>query len=301
MTKPRKCRAKEPAYCPHHGRNSLGVRAEANIQRVLPQGSRYRVSYKRRAAAPMKLMSAPQLALTISQFAKRTPELDQAKIDEAILFAAHVHRKHSRANRGDQPYTPYIEHPLRNTLRLIRYGCKDQAVLIGSLFHDTVEDGPEVIAKKYAGIKPSGEAEAREIALAYIEREYGARVAQMVKGMSNPLSNGERTTAQKNREYAAHVHEALVHPDVALGKISDLIDNGASLHHTLTGMRPEAIKARAVKYLGVWDQAEARLKQDESEHKLAISAAGRREMQRNLRDGRIRLDVLARIPVGTSA
>ena len=298
MMQPRKCRAKQPEYCPHHGRSSLGVRAEANITRVLGQGTRYRVSYKRRAAAPMKLMSAPQLALTISQFAGRTEGLDKAKIDEAILFAAHVHRKHSRANRGNQPYTPYIEHPLRNTLRLIRYGCTDQSILIGSLFHDTVEDGPEVIAKKFAGIKPSSDAEAREIALAYISGEYGSRVEQMVAGMSNPISNGERTTEQKNREYAKHVHEALKDPDVALGKISDLIDNGASLHHTLTGMKPESIKARAVKYLGVWDEAEARLKQDESEHKLAITAAGRKEMQRNLRDGRIRLDVLSRIPVG---
>lgn len=296
MTKPRKCRAKHPEYCPHHGRNSLGVRAEANIKRVLPQGSRYRVSYKRRAVAPMKLMSAPQLALTISQFAKRTDSLDQAKVDEAILFAAHVHRKHSRANRGDQPYTPYIEHPLRNTLRLIRYGCTDQDILIASLFHDTVEDGPEIIAKQYAGVKATDEAEAREIALDYIGHEYGPRVQRIVYGMSNPIAQPGRSVEQKNREYAEHVLEALEDPDVALDKISDLIDNGASLHHTLTGMKPEAIKGRAIKYLGVWDAAEARLKRDEKERKLAISDEGLRDMQRNLRDGRIRLDVLSRIP-----
>ena len=71
--------------------------------------------------------------------------LDVHSIATAIALASELHGNQFRkGNRGSLSNPPYIEHPLRNTLRLIRMGVRDESVLNGSILHDTVEDGSSV-------------------------------------------------------------------------------------------------------------------------------------------------------------
>jgi len=295
----RRCRAKDPAQCPMHGKRQLGVRAEANIQRLFGDPKRrYFLSAEERQTKPLKEMNPAGLALTISEFAAATPGVDQGRVDAAILFAANVHRKDFRANRGRYPYTPYIEHPLRNTLRLIRYGCADEAALIGSLLHDVVEDHPLEIARDFGGKATGDEGEARQVAQTYIAAEFGERAAAIVHGMSNPIGVDDLPVAQKNAAYAAHVAEAIEEPLVAVGKVCDLVDNAVGLYHNLNGgaMKTDSIRRKAVKYLAVWDVVEQRVARDQIERRFPVSASGLEHMRRNLAAGRERLEMLAVLP-----
>ena len=60
------------------------------------------------------------------------------RIIAAIAFAAHKHRDQ---RRKDEAASPYINHPiaLANVLTN-EAGIDDEAVLIGAILHDTVED-----------------------------------------------------------------------------------------------------------------------------------------------------------------
>jgi (p)ppGpp synthase/HD superfamily hydrolase len=297
-----RCRAKDKDTCAQHGfKRSLGIGAQARITGHLRDGKRYHISKTQLRALPLKELNAEGLAVAVSDFGKRTAAIDPAKLDEAILFAADAHRRHFRANRGKFPYTPYIEHPLRNAMRVIRYGTADQAVLNACLLHDTVEDAPFEIAKNYAGITTKDEAVARQASLDYIARAFGQETADIVLGLSNPLDEGqgELTEAQKRDVYAHHVRDAIQDPKVALCKISDLIDNAASLHHTLTGMKPEAIQRRARKYLEIWPDIEARIAQERIERRFPIPEDGLRQIEEHLALGRTRLEKFATTDIAT--
>ncbi|MDV7198913.1 hypothetical protein R4172_15285 [Rhodococcus kroppenstedtii] len=66
--------------------------------------------------------------------------IDRTDLDHALAVASYAHLEQRRTQRGDQVADPYITHPSRNTLRLLRYGCTDQAVLVATALHDVVED-----------------------------------------------------------------------------------------------------------------------------------------------------------------
>lgn len=75
---------------------------------------------------------------------------DQAKLIEAMDFAA---RKHRMQRRKDVHASPYINHPIA-LARLLRIeaGVTDVEVLCAALLHDTVEDTdttPEELAAKF--------------------------------------------------------------------------------------------------------------------------------------------------------
>jgi (p)ppGpp synthase/HD superfamily hydrolase len=55
-------------------------------------------------------------------------------------MASFLHRKQTRFVRGDLPRVPYIEHPLRVALRLVRWGVPDAELIAAALLHDVVED-----------------------------------------------------------------------------------------------------------------------------------------------------------------
>jgi len=179
--------------------------------------------------------------------------LDPKKIAKASLFAKELHRGQFRSAAPWEERPAYITHPYRNSIRLIRWGCKDQNVILGAIFHDTVED----CAEKYCdarGIQYSSPQEARDILLAKIRKDYGKRVAEIVLKLSNPYQSDEERAAmtieQKNSDYAFHVEEAIKDDhDVLLGKLSDLHDNAASLHHTAWPGREKQTKKQATKYM----------------------------------------------------
>lgn len=290
-----KCRAKDPSRCWKHG-TQQGIIAHENITKLMSVSSpKYFLNEEQRASKPIKELSPSGLALALMDEVRKLPDVDETKIKEAILLASDLHKTDTRSNRGRYDSTAYIEHPLRNTLRSIRYyGTTSQTVIIGSLLHDTVEDHPFEISEKYFGVKAETEEEARSNSFKYIEQQFGPEVYAMVKGMSNPITPKYMPSHEKNAIYAQHVGEAIEDKNVCIGKVADFVDNAVGLHHNLKGgMAKESIRRRAVKYLPVCDILSSRLKRDEEENELPVSREGLQTMLTQLESGRKSLLKLA--------
>jgi (p)ppGpp synthase/HD superfamily hydrolase len=154
-------------------------------------------------------------------------------IDTAIALAAWAHRTQRRRARGDFPKTAYIEHPLRNAARVLRWGVKSEAIVIACILHDSVEDHAVELAGVVAPGRAHDEAEAREVVLGYYATTFGADAARLVRAMSNPLEeSADLDEATKQRMYRTHVLEEIADAEVAVCKLSDLADNALSLHQT---------------------------------------------------------------------
>jgi (p)ppGpp synthase/HD superfamily hydrolase len=282
-----RCRAKNPKTCWKHG-TGLGFDAHREIREYV----KYPLQHSNKAifTTALKTYDSTQIASVVMAYANKTPSINAARVKKALLLAADLHKTDTRANRAYHERTPYIEHPLRNTLRIIRYGCDDEATLIGSLLHDTVEDHPFEIAREYAKEEPRDEEHAREISYRYIEKNFGKNAARMVEGMSNPISEDRyMPAAQKNAVYRDHVIEAIKNPRVAVGKISDFTDNALSLHHTEAGMSAVSLYKKSTKYLGVIDELTHRVKQGYVNNDLPISEIGYKNILNQLTDGKAKL------------
>lgn len=165
-------------------------------------------------------------------------------IIEAVKMAAFFHRGETRANRGVMPRDHYVTHPLRNTLRLLRWGVRDRDVLIAELLHDTVEDCADELVKVLAEMECQ---EPRYAALDLLGERYGSRVRELLVGVTNPMLTG-LSREEKHEAYRQHVLEAVnADPGVLLVKISDFIDNAGSLHHNIS-TSIEMVRKLASKY-----------------------------------------------------
>lgn len=298
MKRQRPCRAAEPENCQYHGKNTVGPKANAVIQSVLTTPPRkYHLTNEELKTYPLKKMNATALALALRNFARDNKEVDESKIVSVIKLASDLHQVDTRSNRGKYQVTPYIEHPLRNTLRLTRYGCKDEQAIFGSILHDTVEDHPFEMSERFAGKKAETEEEARVNCYEYIAKTYGSETAAMVKGMSNPILPKYMPAAQKNKLYAEHVAEAIKdNPRVFMGKICDLVDNAVGLHHNLKGgMSPVSVKKKATKYLLVWSAVEAEF--ERNKHTLPVTPEGLAAIENHLKAGRKSLEKLSQLEV----
>ena len=86
---------------------------------------------------------------------------DYEMIDLAIEVAAKAHQRQVRKETD----IPYITHPLSVGIILAKAGCCDDVIIAGIL-HDTVED--------------------TSITLDYIRETFGAKVASIAEGCSEP-------------------------------------------------------------------------------------------------------------------
>jgi (p)ppGpp synthase/HD superfamily hydrolase len=206
------------------------------------------------AALPLKEMEASLLRSGILASVDDLG-LDRAVFSEAIDVASYVHRDQTRNQRGGMPLVHYIEHPLRNTLRALRYGVTDADTLVAVILHDTVEDGAFDMAGVLAGQPATTEEEARTTALAFVRMRFGTTVADAVSGLSNPLLGEGMSRSAKNAAYVEHVAEAIRSTPVLVAKFVDFADNALSLHHT-----DEAYaRKQATKYLPLVALFDARL------------------------------------------
>jgi (p)ppGpp synthase/HD superfamily hydrolase len=183
------------------------------------------------ASLPLKEMEASLLRSAILEQVNALG-LSQADFREAIDIASFLHRAQTRKQRGSMHLVHYIEHPLRNTLRALRYGVTDPDTLIGIVLHDTVEDAPEEFSTVLAQHRPTGELDAREHAYAFVSDRFGAPVAAIVRGLSNPLLPNTLSRAAKNTAYIEHVRSAIASPQVFVAKFVDFADNALSLQHS---------------------------------------------------------------------
>lgn len=193
---------------------------------------------------PLKEMDSALLTISLMVEVDKIG-LDTAKVRSALAMASFLHRKQTRASRGGLPRTPYIEHPLRNALRLIRWGCVDQDTIIAAILHDTQEDCFEEMVSAY-GIP--GETHPRQI----LTRIFGDRVAFIVNAVSNPDFPAGMSRVERNALYCQHViHIVYIDPGVMLVKLSDFFDNAISLRHSDLNSPKEISMARSLsnKYL----------------------------------------------------
>ncbi|MFE6967242.1 HD domain-containing protein [Agromyces sp. NPDC057679] len=174
----------------------------------------------------------------------------------AIAFASYVHRNDTRAQRGPLPRDPYITHPLRVAVRLIRYGVTDLDIILAGILHDTVEDHPTEIAEKF------GPNLGVDTAIDVVARMFGAETARLVAAVTNPPMPQGATRARKHELYREHVADTITDPKVAMVKLSDFVDNAFSLGYTV-GQRPQMVLNLATKYTPLVDVFETRVFQDD--------------------------------------
>ena len=180
-------------------------------------------------------MNAAQLVKAI-QYEAEDAGLDTETIDASIDLAAILHARQTRRTRGRFTDTPYIEHPLRNTLRLLRAGNRDEDILVATTLHDVIEDGAQNFLEAFYGVDEAPEGVAREQLSQYIEDEFGPEPLRLVEAVTNDFvedtePSPHRTVDEKNANYQQFVRESVADdPAVLLVKLTDFIDNAAGLH-----------------------------------------------------------------------
>jgi (p)ppGpp synthase/HD superfamily hydrolase len=114
---------------------------------------------------------------------------------------------------------PYVNHLLRVALRImVHYGVWEPDVICAALLHDAVEDHADALST--AG---------RRGAFTALAAVYGARVAELVAAVTNPVY---ALGSDKDRQYREHVVDSLTAcPWARVIKISDFTDNGVGVIH----------------------------------------------------------------------
>ena len=112
-------------------------------------------------------------------------------------------------------------HPLRVTIRILcHYQVADPDVACAALLHDTVEDHAHDLAP----------GDTRRDALAVLDRRFGARTADLVTAVTNPVWEDGRS---QHEQYREHVTASLEpSPWARVIKLSDFTDNAVGLIHT---------------------------------------------------------------------
>jgi (p)ppGpp synthase/HD superfamily hydrolase len=122
-------------------------------------------------------------------------------INSALVFAARAHQ-HQRRKSTD---IPYIVHPVGVMLTLIQCGESDPELLAAALLHDTVED--------------------TGVTLAELRQRFGARVAAIVEGCSEP----DKSDTWENRKWHTIAYLKTAPRDVQLVSAADKLHNLRSM------------------------------------------------------------------------
>lgn len=170
------------------------------------------------------------------------------RIDLALDVMAYCHRSQTRMNRGPHSTTAYAEHPARVAARLLRWGVKQESMIVAALLHDAVEDAPRDLAWMLGALPDRG-GDLREPLGSAMNADFGFPVGDLVLALSNPLMRDGLTAEQRNARYRLHVESAIQEKRVAIVKACDLVDNAGALHHLLVrGENVAPAQKRARKY-----------------------------------------------------
>ena len=215
------------------------------------------------ASLPLKEMEASLLRTAILSHIAPSYRADincasiVAQVEAAIDIASYAHRSQTRQNRGEMPKVHYVEHPLRNALRALRYGVIDPATITAIILHDVVEDCAAIVAVELCGASLGlGEEEYRRTAHLYFFETFGLQVARIVAALTNGLRPDGLTRDEKNARYVEHVLAEIGDPRVFVAKYVDFVDNALSLHHSVN---PAMVKRLATKYLMLVEPFRTRL------------------------------------------
>lgn len=256
------------------------------------------------ASVPLKDMDPSALTMAIFAEIKDMPSIDGVKVSTAISAASFFHLNQTRANRKGFSRTSYIEHPLRNALRVLRWGVASEAILISVILHDTVEDCLDRILASFvpgchAGI---GEAAQRELAFEWIAREFGEEASGLVRSLTNPVSmETQLTKAQKREKYAADVAGKIRgNASAFIGKFTDFMDNAGGLHHNAVGGNERMVAHLAAKYHPVVAIFKDELAANYEGIRVLVSDAGMAEIELKLSLLSDRLGALAGLAGATA-
>ncbi|KAA0918201.1 HD domain-containing protein [Dietzia sp. ANT_WB102] len=128
-------------------------------------------------------------------------------IDRALAVAA---RCHAGQTRKDDP-TPYIAHPVAVAL-IVSDFTDDEDVAVAALLHDVLEDVPPSV-----------------YSAADMTAEFGERVAELVRGVSEEKTAGEETPPWRVRKEGYLARLAEDSPDCLLISAADKIHNLRSM------------------------------------------------------------------------
>ena len=210
----------------------------------------------------LKSMDSSALTLSVLDAVRLAAPNDAAKIFEAVSAAAFLHRNQTRANRANLPRTPYIEPPLRGTMRCIRWGVTDAEILFAARLHDTIEDCSDDIVRHFLGIDPADltEVEIRRYVIDWMTDTFGARATGIVLAVTNPPFAPGSSREEKNTQYVGHVAEAITgQAEVFLVKFADFVDNACGLPHNNVKGNEGMVARLATKYLPLVDIFRAEL------------------------------------------
>lgn len=237
------------------------------------------------AETPLKVMDPSALAQATMHRAAAAG-LDLAVIADAIDVATYLHLGQTRANRGPFTRTPYIEHPLRNTLRALRKGVTAQHVIVGILLHDTVEDClPRLLAAfvpgDHSGLDVTGQ---RELAYGWISSRFGAGASRIVDKLTNPSGDGTvLPRPERIAGYNLHVKLGIFDDaEVYIAKFVDWEDNAGGLHHNAVPGNEKMVWNLANKYVPTADIFSAELARNSAAIRDLVSESGYAEIAAKL-------------------
>lgn len=245
----------------------------------------------------LKELDSAALVLVLQQEINNNPEAFNAhQVFNALNIATYLHRNTSpRMQRANYPRTPYIEHPLRNTIRLLRMGCLSETVIIATILHDVLEDCADEILTDFLGVRDIShvtENERRILALSFLTEEFGKGVMDIVLAVSNDILPKNTPVEEKNRRYVEHVAAAILEPNVFCVKYTDVVDNATGLYHNVVdGGDNSGIVRRAIKYLAVIEAFENVF--DSVKDRLPINEDAKEDVLATLMLTRVRLNNLA--------
>lgn len=194
---------------------------------------------------PLKVMDGTMLLFELSREIDRViaESNDREMITSAASLASYLHRNQLRMIRKGLPRTPYIEHPLRVALRLIRGGETDPHTIAAALLHDVVEDCAPEMVSMFAGGDTSAHHRDKEhdraVALDWLRSAYSPEVADAVADVSNPLD--EDISWLDHMGTITELRSLLI-------KGSDLVDNPGSLIHQYGHVKDSFIISKVIKY-----------------------------------------------------
>lgn len=184
---------------------------------------------------PLKQMDPSMLVFELDRETSRVMPENSELITSAATMASFLHREQTRMVRGDLPRVPYIEHPLRVALRLIRWGVRDGELIAAALLHDVAEDCADELVARFG---QSGQS-----ALDVLTRLYGERVSLLVSHVTNPTDG---------TSYQVHLAALVASGSEALLiKASDLKDNAGSIRHQMGHGKDAKMLKMLGKYLPI--------------------------------------------------
>lgn len=197
----------------------------------------------------LKKMDPAMLLFELQEITSRMSANDARMVMSAAQLATYLHRDQRRYVRDGMPSVPYIEHPMRNALRLHRWGSNDPHLISAALLHDVVEDcSTELVAMDNEELpRDATRRSAQHTAVSELREMYGSHVANMVADMTNGYYHPKDT-------YIEHIRREHRNLPFLLLKASDLHDNAGSLKHQVGGMSNEKILKRLNKYTPAVDE-----------------------------------------------